>query len=64
MHTSIAPLSNCLHCMPSPSPQPRPDEIPKGRRPVWILLALASIYLLWLGWLSYVAWVNIQAGNQ
>jgi hypothetical protein len=28
------------------------------------LAAFGCMYLLWLGWLSYAAWVNVQAGNQ
>ncbi|MCA9131797.1 MAG: hypothetical protein KDA45_01525 [Planctomycetales bacterium] len=28
------------------------------------LIALTVVYAAWLGWLAYVAWVNVQAGNQ
>ena len=29
-----------------------------------LLLVVGTLYALWLIWLSYVAWVNISAGNQ
>lgn len=36
----------------------------KRRRAVRLLASAAGVYLLWLGWLVYVAWINTQAGNQ
>lgn len=29
-----------------------------------MLLATAVVYAAWLVWMGYVAWVNVQAGNQ
>lgn len=29
-----------------------------------MLLAMAVVYGAWLVWMGYVAWVNVQAGNQ
>ncbi len=29
-----------------------------------LLVGIAAIYLAWLLWLAYVAWVNVQSGNQ
>ncbi len=29
-----------------------------------MLLAMAVFYAAWLLWMAYVAWVNVQAGNQ
>jgi len=39
---------------------------PASRKRRWFRLpmALLLIYGLWLGWLAYVAWVNVRAGNQ
>ena len=34
------------------------------RSPHLFLIVLSGIYAVWLGWLAYVAWVNVQAGNQ
>jgi hypothetical protein len=27
------------------------------------LLIVGAVYLAWLLWLAYVAWINVQAGN-
>ena len=36
---------------------------PQRRLPK-LLIATSVLYALWIGWLAYVAWVNVQAGNQ
>lgn len=42
-------------------------EVNPKRKPgsAWmLLLAALVVYLSWLTWLGYVAWINTQAGNQ
>lgn len=34
------------------------------RRRFHAIVTIAFIYALWLGWLTYVASVNVQSGNQ
>lgn len=43
---------------------PKSDTIGPLRRRWRALVAMACFYALWLGWLTYVASVNIQSGNQ
>jgi hypothetical protein len=40
------------------------DTKSKPRRSWSTLVAMVCIYALWLGWLTYVASVNVQSGNQ
>ena len=42
------------------APQRAPSQITTKK----MLWAMAIIYALWLTWMGYVAWVNVQAGNQ
>ncbi len=37
---------------------------PKLARWPMMLTFAAGVYAVWLMWLAYVAWVNINAGNQ
>ena len=42
-------------------PSPRtPGRITTQR----MLMAMAVVYAIWLTWMAYVAWINVQAGNQ
>jgi hypothetical protein len=41
------------------------SDIPSPPRRRWrVLVAMVCVYALWLGWLTYVASVNVQSGNQ
>lgn len=40
------------------------DTTSPPRRRLGGLLTMAFFYALWLGWLVYVASVNVQSGNQ
>lgn len=44
----------------SSAPQRAPSQITTKK----MLWAMAVLYGLWLIWMGYVAWVNVQAGNQ
>jgi len=39
-------------------------QSPKPQRWPLMFVVAASIYAVWFGWLAYVAWVNVSAGNQ
>jgi hypothetical protein len=43
---------------------PKNDTRSQPRRRWRVLVAMACAYTLWLGWLTYVASVNVQFGNQ
>lgn len=37
---------------------PRRQPLPR------LLVVMLVVYIVWLCWLGYVAWVNVQSGNQ
>ena len=39
-----------------------PNAPPRRRWPLTLKILL-TLYAAWLGWLVYVAWVNVQSGN-
>jgi len=39
-------------------------EQPVRRRFSLPLIVFGAMYIVWMFWLAYVAWVNISAGNQ
>lgn len=42
-----------------------PDPAKPAQITTWrMLVAVALLYAAWLGFMGYVAWVNVQAGNQ
>jgi hypothetical protein len=45
----------------------KPAQLPtsaRERRLPFGLFVMVVVYGLWLGWLAYVAWINVRAGNQ
>lgn len=42
----------------------RPPSSARQRRLPSVLIAMLVVYGLWLGWLAYVALINVRAGNQ
>lgn len=53
-----------VNTRPTPSADLDRNRLPSQITPKKLFLALAVVYGLWLAWMAYVAWVNVQAGNQ
>ncbi len=49
---------------PDPATSSPPTRLPAHITTKKMLWAVAVLYGIWLAWMGYVAWVNVQAGNQ
>ncbi len=69
----MKPESAAGKSSPQSSPQASPSDtderlisqlLPSQITTRKLLMAMAVVYGVWLLWMGYVAWVNVQAGNQ
>ncbi len=57
----MKPDSNSAEA-PTASRTSRP-RVPAAVTTKKMLIAMSLVYGVWLVWMAYVAWVNVQAGN-